>query len=103
MHNPLIFIDACLWSFLHFLVLNIPPSRLPVFPVLAGLVWLVTLSTLLLSWVAHGMPHYPGQEHPIAFVSLAGAWYRGLLVVVIGGEGWLTMDKDLSRISHRLN
>lgn len=76
MHNPLVFIDACLWSFLHFLVLNIPPARLPVFPVLAGLVWLVTLSTLLLSWVAHGMPHYPGQEHPIAFVSLAGAWYR---------------------------
>lgn len=67
--NPLIYVDACLWSSLHFVVLNIPPSRLPLFPTLAGLVWLGTLSGLLLSWVAHGMPRYPGQNYPIAYVS----------------------------------
>lgn len=77
LHNPLVFIDGCLWSFLHFIVLSIPPSRLPVFPVLAGLVWLLTLSILLLSWVARGMPQYPKQQHPIAFVSLLRSWYTG--------------------------
>lgn len=66
--NPLIYIDACLWSSLHFVILNIPPSRLPLFPLLAGLVWLATLASLLLSWVAHGMPRYPGQNYPIAYV-----------------------------------
>ena len=81
-YNPLVLIDACLWSFLHFVVLGIPPSRLHVIPVLAGLVWFVTLSILLLSWIAHGMPHYPGQEHPIAFVSLE------LVLVCLVCWGW---------------
>ncbi|BCR83885.1 uncharacterized protein ACHE_11287A [Aspergillus chevalieri] len=67
--NPLVRLDDCLWSSLHFVILNIPPSRLPLFPCLAGLVWLATLSGLLLSWITHGMPRYPGQMYPIAFIS----------------------------------
>lgn len=67
--NPLVHLDGCLWSSLHIVILNIPPSRLPLFLRLAGLVWFATLAGLLLSWITHGMPRYPGQTYPIAFVA----------------------------------
>ncbi|OJK03277.1 hypothetical protein ASPACDRAFT_1865378 [Aspergillus aculeatus ATCC 16872] len=59
-----------IWSFLHVTILNIPPSRLPIFPSLAGSVWFLTLASLLLTWLARGMPQYPGQSNPhVAFIS----------------------------------
>ncbi|KAG2421775.1 hypothetical protein HFD88_005751 [Aspergillus terreus] len=59
-----------LWFFLHILILNIPPTRLALFPALAGSVWFLTLASLLLTWVARGMPRYPGQSNPkVAFIS----------------------------------
>ncbi|PYH77119.1 hypothetical protein BO82DRAFT_378253 [Aspergillus uvarum CBS 121591] len=59
-----------IWSFLHVNILNIPPSRLPIFPSLAGSVWCLTLASLLLTWLARGMPQYPGQSNPhVAFIS----------------------------------
>ncbi|THC96119.1 hypothetical protein EYZ11_004393 [Aspergillus tanneri] len=59
-----------IWCFLHGIILNIPPNRLPLFPALAGSVWFLTLASLLLTWIAYGMPQYPGQYNPhIAFIS----------------------------------
>ncbi|PWY65304.1 hypothetical protein BO70DRAFT_383324 [Aspergillus heteromorphus CBS 117.55] len=58
------------WASLHAVILNIPPSRLRIFPFLAGLVWFLTLSALLLTWLGRGMPKYPGQSNPhVAFIS----------------------------------
>ncbi|RAL10738.1 uncharacterized protein BO97DRAFT_406732 [Aspergillus homomorphus CBS 101889] len=59
-----------IWSSLHIIILNIPPSRLPIFPALAGSIWFLTLATLLLTWLGRGMPRYPGQSNPhVAFIS----------------------------------
>ncbi|PWY79807.1 hypothetical protein BO83DRAFT_375750 [Aspergillus eucalypticola CBS 122712] len=59
-----------IWAFLHATILNIPPSRLYIFPTLAGSVWFLTLASLLLTWLARGMPVYPGQSNPhVAFIS----------------------------------
>ncbi|PYI04239.1 hypothetical protein BO78DRAFT_399102 [Aspergillus sclerotiicarbonarius CBS 121057] len=59
-----------IWAFLHAVVLNIPPSRLIIFPSLAGSVWFLTLAALLLTWLGRGMPVYPGQSNPdVAFIS----------------------------------
>ncbi|KAL3477972.1 Frag1/DRAM/Sfk1 family-domain-containing protein [Aspergillus californicus] len=59
-----------IWAALHFTILNIPPSRLPLFPSLAGSVWFLTLSSLLLTWIARGMKPYPGQSNPhVPFIS----------------------------------
>lgn len=80
--NPLVRLDDYLWSSLHFVILNIPPSRLPLFPCLAGLVWLATLSGLLLSWITHGMPRYPGQTYPIAYALLLKLGKNVLLMVL---------------------
>lgn len=66
--NPLDHLNDSLWFLLQFVILNIPPSRLPIFPCLAGWVWFATLLGLLLSWIGHGMPQYPGQTYPIACV-----------------------------------
>ncbi|OJJ73001.1 hypothetical protein ASPBRDRAFT_151691 [Aspergillus brasiliensis CBS 101740] len=59
-----------IWAFLHAIILNIPPSRLYIFPSMAGTVWFLTLASLLLTWLARGMPVYPGQSNPdVAFIS----------------------------------
>ncbi|PLN84646.1 hypothetical protein BDW42DRAFT_162402 [Aspergillus taichungensis] len=59
-----------IWSTLHAIILDIPPTRLPLFPALAGSVWFLTLASLLLTWIARGMPQYPGQSNPhVAFIS----------------------------------
>ncbi|KAI0102384.1 hypothetical protein GGR51DRAFT_288832 [Nemania sp. FL0031] len=40
------------------------------FPLLAGIFWFATLSTLLIRWLAIGRPRYPGQVNPeVPFVS----------------------------------
>ncbi|KAL4868245.1 hypothetical protein BDV12DRAFT_170022, partial [Aspergillus spectabilis] len=59
-----------IWAALHITILNIPPTRLYLFPLLAGTAWLVTLTGLLLRWVTRGMRPYPGQSNPyIPFIS----------------------------------
>ncbi|PLB45395.1 hypothetical protein P170DRAFT_512097 [Aspergillus steynii IBT 23096] len=67
------FLDRChdsVWCSLHGIILNIPPTRLPLFPALAGSVWFLTLASLLLTWIARGRPQYPGQSNPhVAFIS----------------------------------
>ncbi|KAE8416901.1 Frag1/DRAM/Sfk1 family-domain-containing protein [Aspergillus pseudocaelatus] len=68
--NPLPRCHDSAWFFLHVFILNIPPSRLFLFPALAGSVWFLTLASLLLIWLAHGMPQYPGQSNQhVAFIS----------------------------------
>ncbi|KAK6810774.1 hypothetical protein RU639_013436 [Aspergillus parasiticus] len=68
--NPLFRCYDFAWSFLHVFILNIPPSRLFLFPALAGSVWFLTLASLLSIWLAHGMPQYPGQSNQhVAFIS----------------------------------
>lgn len=77
-----------IWSTLHAIILDIPPTRLPLFPALAGSVWFLTLASLLLTWIARGMPRYPGQSNPhVAFVHPSGAdmeHERGLLIGNLG-------------------
>ncbi|KAE8134041.1 Frag1/DRAM/Sfk1 family-domain-containing protein [Aspergillus pseudotamarii] len=68
--NPLPRCHDSAWFFLHVFILNIPPSRLFLFPALAGSVWFLTLASLLLIWLVHGMPQYPGQSNQhVAFIS----------------------------------
>ncbi|KAI2616323.1 Frag1/DRAM/Sfk1 [Hypoxylon sp. NC1633] len=48
--------------------------RLWLFPLLAGSFWFLTLTTLLLRWIAIGRPQYPGQVNPyVPFISDIGA------------------------------
>ena len=57
-------VQDLLWSPFRSLVLSIPPSRLPFFPIITGATWFITLSALLLTWLGRGMPQYPGQSNP---------------------------------------
>ncbi|KAJ9267211.1 hypothetical protein DTO195F2_444 [Paecilomyces variotii] len=58
------------WSTVRIIILQIPPYRLFLFPFMAGAVWFLTLSALLITWLARGAPRYPGQGNPyIAFIS----------------------------------
>ncbi|KAB8214364.1 hypothetical protein BDV33DRAFT_228383 [Aspergillus novoparasiticus] len=55
--NPLFRCYDSAWFLLHVFILNIPPSRLFLFPALAGS-------------LAHGIPQYPGQSNQhVAFIS----------------------------------
>ena len=59
------------WTPLRTIILSIPPSRLLLFPSIGGSIWFVTLAGLLLTWIARGMPQYPGQRNPdVASVTL---------------------------------
>ncbi|KAL4875540.1 hypothetical protein BJY04DRAFT_201592 [Aspergillus karnatakaensis] len=69
MFNPLA-IPAQIWAPLQTTILNIPPARLPLFPLLTGTNWLITLTILLVRWVTRGLRPYPGQSNPyVAFIS----------------------------------
>ncbi|GAD97812.1 hypothetical protein AOR_1_1722194 [Paecilomyces variotii No. 5] len=58
------------WPVVRIIILQIPPSRLFLFPFIAGTVWFLTLSALLLTWLGRGSPRYPGQGNPyVAFIS----------------------------------
>ncbi|KZF20069.1 hypothetical protein L228DRAFT_285445 [Xylona heveae TC161] len=47
---------------------------LRLFPFIAGTAWIGTLLTLLIYWLAHDRPRYPGQTNPyVAFISDIGA------------------------------
>lgn len=52
------------WPVVRIVVLKIPPYRLFLFPFMAASVWFLTLSILMLTWLARGTPRYPGQGNP---------------------------------------
>ncbi|KAL4796153.1 Frag1/DRAM/Sfk1 family-domain-containing protein [Aspergillus venezuelensis] len=63
-------VPSPIWSLLHRTILNIPPTRLPLFPLLSGTVWFLTLTSLLLRWITRGRKPYPGQIHSsVPFIS----------------------------------
>jgi len=51
----------------------------------AGTTWFITLSALLLVWIARGLPTYPDQSNPyVAFISDIGAFQMKPLFLVGG-------------------
>ncbi|KAL2808172.1 Frag1/DRAM/Sfk1 family-domain-containing protein [Aspergillus granulosus] len=80
-----------IWAAFHVTILNIPPNRLFLFPLLAGTAWFLTLTSLLLTWVARGMRPYPGQSNPhipliseIASFELKPLFLVGASITAIG-------------------
>ncbi|KAI9374580.1 Frag1/DRAM/Sfk1 family-domain-containing protein [Aspergillus egyptiacus] len=71
MRNYLLRCHDNIWFALHVTILNIPPTRLFIFPSLAGTVWFITLASLLMTWIfARDMRPYPGQGSPrVPFIS----------------------------------
>ncbi|KAL7623776.1 hypothetical protein AAE478_005329 [Parahypoxylon ruwenzoriense] len=67
--------------------------RLWLFPLLAGFFWFLTLTILLILWLAIGRPQYPGQEKPtIPFISsIAAHQFKPVFIVgcVATGFGYL--------------
>lgn len=57
--------------------------RLHYFPIVGGLAWFLTLTTLLLRWISIGRPQYPGQVNPsIPFISdIAAFQFKPVFVV----------------------
>ncbi|KAL8883799.1 MAG: hypothetical protein Q9215_008010 [Flavoplaca cf. flavocitrina] len=52
----------------------VSPSRYYILPLVGGIAWFLTLSILLIYWLAEGRPVYPSQINPyIAFISDIGA------------------------------
>ncbi|KAF2482307.1 Frag1/DRAM/Sfk1 family-domain-containing protein [Neohortaea acidophila] len=55
-----------------------------VFPILAGLAWLVTLLAILIEWIVKGSPHYPEMwpSQHLSYISNAGAsdWGHPLFI-----------------------
>ncbi|KAF2835015.1 hypothetical protein M501DRAFT_477228 [Patellaria atrata CBS 101060] len=55
--------------------LRVPPRHLWLFPFVSGASWLLTLTALLITWIAKGMPRYPHQTNPyVAFISNIAAF-----------------------------
>lgn len=63
-HHAMAHVPDLAWTPLRAAILSIPGPRLLLIPSLAGSVWFVTLAGLLLTWIARGMPRYPGQRNP---------------------------------------
>jgi len=53
-----------------------------VFPLVAGSAWFLTLSILLIHWLAAGRPRYPGQSNPyVAYISdIAAFEYKPVFI-----------------------
>jgi hypothetical protein len=53
------------------------------FPLVAGLTWFLTLTTLLIRWISIGQPRYPGQINPdIPFISdIAAFTFKPVFIV----------------------
>lgn len=50
----------------------VPLHRLWIIPFVAGTTWFVTITALLATWLAKGMPRYPKQSNPyVAYVRLS--------------------------------
>ena len=79
------------WQTLHALGIEEPImhrlvfAHLKLLPLVSGTVWIVTLLTLLIYWLAEGSPRYPGQSNPyVAFISDIGA-FRLQPLFIAGG------------------
>ena len=60
-------------------------QHLKLLPLVSGTVWVITLLTLLIYWLAEGCPRYPGQVNPyVAFISDIGA-FRLKPLFITGG------------------
>ncbi|KAF2088616.1 hypothetical protein K490DRAFT_56011 [Saccharata proteae CBS 121410] len=65
--------------------MKVPLHRLWLFPFVGSVAWFVTLFVLLVTWVARGMPRYPGQTNPyVAFISDIAA-FELKPVFLVGG------------------
>ena len=66
--------------------------RLKILPLTCGTIWLLTLLTLLIYWLADGRPRYPGQTNPsVAFISDIGAFRLQPLFITGGILSSLTL------------
>ncbi|KAL4963377.1 Frag1/DRAM/Sfk1 family-domain-containing protein [Aspergillus stella-maris] len=89
-------VPSPVWSLLHRTILNIPPRRLPLFPLLSGTVWFLTLTSLLLRWITRGRKPYPGQiNSSVPFISdIASFELKPLFLVgasITGGGFFVTV------------
>ena len=70
--------------------------RLKILPLVCGTVWLITLLTLLIYWLAEGSPRYPGQVNPyVAFISDIGAFRLQPLFITGGIVASLTLTATI--------
>lgn len=66
--------------------------HLKLLPLVSGTVWLITLLSLLIYWLAEGSPRYPGQVNPdVAFISDIGAFRLQPLFIAGGIVASLTL------------
>ena len=70
--------------------------RLKILPLICGTVWVITLLTLLIYWLAEGLPRYPGQTNPyVAFISDIGAFRLQPLFITGGVVSSLTLTATI--------
>ena len=70
--------------------------HLKLLPLICGTVWVITLLTLLIYWLAEGSPRYPGQSNPhVAFISDIGAFRLQPLFVTGGTVASLTLTATI--------
>ena len=70
--------------------------HLKLLPLTSGTIWLTTLLTLLVYWLAEGRPRYPGQTNPsVAFISDIGAFRLQPLFIAGGIISSLTLTATI--------
>ena len=70
--------------------------HLKLLPQVSGTIWLLTLLTLLIYWLAEGRPRYPGQTNPsVAFISDIGAFRLQPLFIAGGISSSLTLTATI--------
>ena len=70
--------------------------RLKILPLICGAIWVITLLTLLIYWLAEGCPRYPGQSNPlVAFISDIGAFRLQPLFITGGILSSLTLTATI--------
>ena len=63
--------------------MHLPLRSLRLLPFSAGTIWLITLLSLLICWLAEGRPRYPSQSNPyVAYISNIGAFRLKPLFIV---------------------
>ena len=70
--------------------------HLKLLPLTCGTIWIATLLTLLIYWLAEGSPRYPGQSNPyVAFISDIGAFRLQPLFITGGIVTSLTLSATI--------
>ena len=70
--------------------------HLKLLPLICGTIWVITLLTLLIYWLANGSPRYPGQVNPyVAFISDIGAFRLQPLFITGGTIASLTLTATI--------